>query len=63
MLGDAGRCAKFWTKGIVHAFWFEWHVLVVWNRSSVDAFHGAVQIRATADFLLNEFVDKIRVLS
>jgi hypothetical protein len=53
---------KFWTKEIVHRFCF-WHGLVVEIGSWVNVLHGGVQIRATANFLLDEFVDKIRVLS
>jgi hypothetical protein len=60
--GDAGCCASFWTKEIVHGFCL-WHDLVFEVNSWIDVFHGGVQIRTTANFLLDEFVDEIGVLS
>jgi hypothetical protein len=61
MLGTPDAVQDFEQKKSLMAFW--WHVLIVGVDSSVDVFHGRVQIRATANFLLDEFVDKIGVLS
>jgi len=62
MLEDAGRCARFEQKrSLMLCCW--WHVLVAMIDSSVDVFYGGIHIQVTTNFLFDEFVDKIGVLS
>ena len=62
MLEDAGRCARFEQKrSFMLCCWL--HVLVAMIDSSVDVLYDGVHIRVTTNFLFDEFVDKIGVLS
>jgi hypothetical protein len=60
--GDAGRCAELEREKLVQAF-FCFVLVVTCFNLWVEVAQSGIQIRGTADFLLDEFIDKIRVLS